>query len=367
MRLYERLICTLPKKDDGIRDAMIRAVPVLCDNVASYYYTESPQEYWDVRKDFPNSAPPWPLAFYEWRRPRFSNSDGKMVDLGCRADCGLLVEAELVPSVITPDKSDTERVLAYALTAYARDQGITTAQLHSAFGLRGSPDDVVSGLREMFGQPWIDAATNKILLKLNSQSNRPKWVLRCAYAAAVDGGACRFVIGFSIPLMADGSHLLPQSDKTAIGMWPMVAIENESTESIDRRRQVIEASGMSSLHVPLLAISLAHCKNVNLSDGPPIAPKPREMRRHPGFKGTRYKILEIEPMRKIIMDEGDESNNGTVKALHICRGHFKDYRERGLFGKVKGTFWWEQSMRGSASVGRIEKTYSVRSPIQSNG
>jgi hypothetical protein len=46
------------------------ALPVLLiDNVADYYYAAE-QEHWDLRKDFPNLAPPYPAFWCECRTPR---------------------------------------------------------------------------------------------------------------------------------------------------------------------------------------------------------------------------------------------------------------------------------------------------------
>jgi len=48
--------------------------------------------------------------------------------------------------------------------------------------------------------------------------------------------------------------------------------------------------------------------------------------------------------------------------LHICRGHFKDYRlSVGGLGKhhLKGMWWWAPQVRGTAERGRVEKDYDV--------
>jgi hypothetical protein len=47
------------------------------------------------------------------------------------------------------------------------------------------------------------------------------------------------------------------------------------------------------------------------------------------------------------------------QALHICRGHFKDYRQSGLFGRHKGVFWWDMAARGSAEQGIVDKDYRI--------
>jgi hypothetical protein len=53
---------------------------------------------------------------------------------------------------------------------------------------------------------------------------------------------------------------------------------------------------------------------------------------------------------------------GLKRALHICRGHFKDYTKRGLFGKIHGVFWWSEHLAGALQRGLVKKEYSVRPP-----
>ncbi len=46
--------------------------------------------------------------------------------------------------------------------------------------------------------------------------------------------------------------------------------------------------------------------------------------------------------------------------MHIVRGHFKDYRNGGgLFGKLKGLYWWDMHVAGDISNGQIVKDYSI--------
>lgn len=39
----------------------------------------------------------------------------------------------------------------------------------------------------------------------------------------------------------------------------------------------------------------------------------------------------------------------------------KDYRQRGLFGKYHGLYWWDSHLRGASSAGQVIKDYRVRS------
>ena len=110
----------------------------------------------------------------------------------------------------------------------------------------------------------------------------------------------------------------------------------------------------------LLAISFMHCKNVRLE---PVDPPEKLSRKHkkkhckPLF---RYHVLNIEPMKKILRKEGNIEKTGIRQALHICRGHFKDYRDGGgLFGKYKDIYWWESHVRGDINEGSVTKDYNI--------
>lgn len=118
---------------------------------------------------------------------------------------------------------------------------------------------------------------------------------------------------------------------------------------------------MLQVRIPWLAISLSHCKNVEVSQvSPPEKLSQKQQRRH-GVPKVRYHVLEITPMRQVLRNEGELIKHGDLrKALHICRGHFKDYRERGLFGRNKGIYWWGEHARGSLYQGVVTKDYEIK-------
>jgi hypothetical protein len=76
----------------------------------------------------------------------------------------------------------------------------------------------------------------------------------------------------------------------------------------------------------------------------------------------RYKVLRIEPMTRTLSTEGNIEGQGLAKALHICRGHFKTYEERPLFGRLRGTWFWQDHVRDSLESGVVEKDYQVDAP-----
>lgn len=123
-----------------------------------------------------------------------------------------------------------------------------------------------------------------------------------------------------------------------------------------------EELGVCLPHV--FGVALMHCKNVTLREerDPEKLRKAKIKRGRPGL--VKWSVLEIEPMKQVLRAEGKSEATGLKQALHICRGHFKDYRQSGLFGKVKGIFWWDSMARGSSTQGVVSKDYSVKAPAQ---
>lgn len=112
----------------------------------------------------------------------------------------------------------------------------------------------------------------------------------------------------------------------------------------------------------LLTISLLHCKNVEVVQGTPLEKLDRHHERKHGRPIVRFHTLNIKPMQKVLLTEGNIEHTGLQRALHICRGHFKTFSAKGLFGKHYGTYWWGAQARGNISVGVADKDYRVSEP-----
>jgi hypothetical protein len=111
----------------------------------------------------------------------------------------------------------------------------------------------------------------------------------------------------------------------------------------------------SLFFVPFLAICFCHCKNVDILKEP-VAPKVKAKReRSYGWTPDAWHTLKIEPIRKQLADAGAHQPAGLKRALHIMRGHFKDYRDgRGLFGKHHGMWWWDFQLTHSSHKHRYD-------------
>lgn len=132
----------------------------------------------------------------------------------------------------------------------------------------------------------------------------------------------------------------------------------------DQRWEELKASTFN-LALPFwFAFAFMHCKNVTL-ESPPVSRQVRRQAERKGAPLLDYRVLNIEPMKGVLRAEGGLDKSGPKVALHICRGHFKDYRDGpGLFGKHKAVYWWEGSVRGSLTKGKVEKDYQVSPPSE---
>lgn len=145
-------------------------------------------------------------------------------------------------------------------------------------------------------------------------------------------------------------------------------INRMTAQTGDDMQEIIQDFFSKHGAIALATLQFMNCKNVEVVDHTPS----RQQRRHAERTGTRqpvtYKTLVIHPMgRKHIQAVAgqDQLVSGVQPiALHICRGHFKDYRlEAGSEGlgrwHVHGVWWWSPQVRGSAATGRVVKDYEV--------
>lgn len=115
----------------------------------------------------------------------------------------------------------------------------------------------------------------------------------------------------------------------------------------------------STFHPVLFATSLMHAKNVHLVDNP-LPPAVAKRRRREGKPAITFKTLAIESMRKQTENTTEGGDTSAKRAMHIVRGHFKDYRNSGgLFGKHKGLYWWDMHVAGDEQAGKVIKDYRI--------
>lgn len=109
----------------------------------------------------------------------------------------------------------------------------------------------------------------------------------------------------------------------------------------------------------LLAFSFIHCRNVEMIDNSRRKGMGKRLRvSRKNADRIVFKTIKIESIKRILATDGDIDNNGLGVALHLCRGHFKDYRNgTGLFGRHRDIYWWDEQWRGDQEYGTILKDY----------
>lgn len=211
---------------------------------------------------------------------------------------------------------------------------------------------------------WIDGLGVLFQAHENTPDEAKPWRWTCISILFHDVRGIPLALGaVTYRVMPDGSGWRSDEADRMCFVDPVINWTMQS-EDIAEHVQSLEWTIWHALYPSLLAISFMHCKNVNLipNEADEKLQRAREKR---GKKPlARYYTLEIEPMKEVLRREGNIEKTGLKQALHICRGHFKDYRERGLFGRNKGLYWWDQQVRGSLSEGVVVKDYAVKQPKQ---
>lgn len=303
-RYWDILFAKFPKEMSEELHKNLIAVDI--SEAARWIMEDSPQEIWDYRQDFPSLAPPWPFAWYEWRTPRFVRDGDKITHLPMRPTFGCLVISFPVP------KNLRQKTLAA---------------------------DIPFHLCQFSKQATAEQITER------------RQMTEVALASGLEiGWLCKFSVV---------AQLGSKPPKWLSEYWTYLDMEGKPITELSLEAAPIIVG--LSIEV-CFAISLLHCKNVEVVDIP-IAAKVQQSREDKGYAGILYKTLVVNSLRhqaRAEIGEDREPGASVRRALHIVRGHFKDYRDTGLFGKHHDIYWWDMYARGDIGQGEIRKDYVVR-------
>ena len=88
--------------------------------------------------------------------------------------------------------------------------------------------------------------------------------------------------------------------------------------------------------------ALMSCKNVIRSSVVPDRRQQRSRARSGKLPLFNFSTLKVKPMG------GNHRDGNQTGEIHWVKGHFKEYtKERPLFGKIAGLFWWETHLAGA--------------------
>lgn len=292
--------------------ALALADVVICDNVAAYWYANA--EYDSLKiEHYPNLAPPWPVTFYEYETPRQLRHFGKLIEWYDHPHC------KLMP-------------VAVGFLAVSYDLADTRSRAR-----------------------WQEHPMRSLLTV--SPPNTTRWVIEWLPFFRKRDTVRWGPLGAIYDYLGEDGALLPQPD----GCPHNNAAGFTDPRLVDSSQEMVKTYLMAvqkALFAVYLAICFLHCKNTTLTDYPPARHVVRQLERA-GQPVRRHHVLDVGPATQLLQREGRIDVVGIERALHICRGHFKDYRKQGLFGQHHAIYWWDMHVRGAAKHGIVEKDYAV--------
>jgi hypothetical protein len=116
---------------------------------------------------------------------------------------------------------------------------------------------------------------------------------------------------------------------------------------------------MGHYAIILTTLNFLHCKNVVAQPNEFHHIRNRRLKKEGRPYFEKYYTLHIDSIKHTLKHEGQVETVGLKRALHLCRGHFSTYDEKGLFGKYYGKFWIPDHARGNPEIGAIEKDYKL--------
>lgn len=108
------------------------------------------------------------------------------------------------------------------------------------------------------------------------------------------------------------------------------------------------------------ALLMLHCKNIMSEVVQPSEKLNKKRLKNNKLPFFSYHILKVVLPGSVGGKKTISLGTGTRHRLNFCMGHFKHYtREKPLFGKHSGLFWWNEFARGDKELGIVEKDYNI--------
>jgi len=303
--------------DEKSRETLTKCVLVHGNNVLDYchkykgLFTEekTKEGLTDINGlslgDVPNAAPSFPNMFFEFNTEQFGNIVGFPKAIGVFA------------TSFDFQNRDDEKM-----------KTISIFGMQGAFGISCETMIQKSIFKDV---RWIINAT-VFASPLSEQSEK---ALCCREA-------CKFIIGVN----SDGS--IPKYTEIdgeerffCIPVYNTYDDENLGEYYIAKRRWICQSMATAAL----MCLSFMHCKNVipesiDIDESNKRVRRQNKYREKHGLPKLKQYTLNIDPMKKVMNSEGDIEHYGLKKALHICRGHFRNYMEGSIkFGNLQGMYW----------------------------
>lgn len=129
-----------------------------------------------------------------------------------------------------------------------------------------------------------------------------------------------------------------------------------------------EAQMQEASHTPIISMTVAlwtlafmHTAKVEVEEVAPIAKLSKAHEKKYRVPLCSYKTIKVNAISSKRREAIDgESRQGGKHRLHICRGHWRDYRfGAGLYGKWHGIYWIRGHFKGKEELGTIKHNYEI--------
>lgn len=117
------------------------------------------------------------------------------------------------------------------------------------------------------------------------------------------------------------------------------------------------------LDASMFTVGMTHCRNIGTQEFSPNASESHKFERRYGIPMNKYRVLKITGKGH---DAGTLLGTGIGRQnpLHWVRAHWRTYdQEAPLFGKVTGTFYVHEFIRGDIKRGTVTKDYKVEADL----
>lgn len=186
-------------------------------------------------------------------------------------------------------------------------------------------------------------------------ASQSKWLLIGTTVTDYESYRPTLISKHAFPLAGGGATVQGAPHPSALaselfGLDPGVAPE--------KYKNCLATQYIDILFPALLAVAFTHCKGTTIREEEPPMKLSKAIQSRTGQPLLKYRVIDVNPLRDILLREGRIDEVGLPKALHIVRGHFADYRDRGLFGRNRGVFWKPSHERGNIEAGIVMKDYN---------
>lgn len=346
-RLYDRLMASL-NEGDIRREQLKKSIVIVVDNINQYYINNFfERKTFNIEYDIPSLAPPFNNCFIETKPGDYSNC--------------------------IKNKSKIDIVFQKLKMAEKNQYwGIHFQRLFPPLGQKG---EMFNELKKLGLKPkW------NLLLSLYPENyTSPFWhhelFLDDKGKIINIGKFARFFESWGIndtlfyKPIKEGYQTLIRGNKGKPylyiqGMGHKLIYPDYNRELFDYTDEIIKDSSFNSIY---LSLGFLNCKNIKIEENiPPLKLSKKYQKKH-NIPLIRYHVLKIKPQKKYRQSSIGTEKTNIEKSLHICRGHFKNFDDKPLFGKIKGTFWWDSYVRGQKEKGIVLKDYEMGKPKETNG